>query len=293
MDSIDPNLPSTPGQLSVEGPVAFTPGSYGGDIPPAPPPLPPPPPHQYPPADPHTGSPLLTYSEHLVELRDRLVKSVLALAITTAVAWPATSAVFDLLKSRADGVHLIYTGVAEMLTTYVKVAFIAGVMLATPVWLYQLIAFVAPGLTRSERRLLFAALPAVLVCFALGVVFGYFVLLPPALQFLLHFGGDIADPLIRVGDYVSTVVGLLFWLGVVFETPLIIYLLARVGIVTPRLLSHYRRHAIVVAFVIAAVITPTVDPVNQSLVAIPIIVLYEVGILLSRVAVKARGHAGR
>jgi sec-independent protein translocase protein TatC len=91
-----------------------------------------------------------------------------------------------------------------------------------------------------------------------------------------------------VGDYVSVVVGLLFWLGMVFETPLIIYLLARLGVVTPRWLAHYRRHAIVLAFVIAAVITPTIDPINQTLVAGPIIVLYEVGILLARVAVRAR-----
>lgn len=264
----------------------------GGAQDPAPP-LPTPPPRPSAPAyDPLTGSPLLTYREHLAELRNRLIKSVAALVATTILSFVFTETIFEILKSRAEGVHLIRTGVAEMVGTYVKVAFISGVVLATPVWLYQAIAFVSPGLTSSERRLVYTALPGVLACFVIGVLFGYFVLLPPALDFLIHFGEDIAEPLIRVGDYVSVVVGLLFWLGVIFEMPLVIYVLARVGVVTPRLLSRYRRYAVVAAFAVAAVITPTVDPVNQSLVALPIIALYEVGILLARLAARARRGAG-
>lgn len=287
---------------STSRPPADPPAGAPPPPPPAPPaPEPAPEPEPLPPApqyqvveathDAATGSPLLTYREHLVELRDRLIKSIIALLITTIISFMFTDTLFELLKSRADGVHLIRTGVAEMVSTYVKVAFIAGVVLATPVWLYQIVAFVAPGLTKSERRFLFTALPGVLACFFIGVTFGYFVLLPPALQFLLGFGADIAEPLIRVGDYVSTVTGLLFWLGVIFEMPLIIYLLARLGVVTTAQLTHFRRHAIVVAFVIAAVVTPTVDPINQSLVAFPVILLYELGIILSRIAGKARAKA--
>lgn len=231
----------------------------------------------------------MTYGEHLRELRERLIKSVLALAVGVALSFTFTSGIFDILKSRAEGVTLIRTGVAEMIGTYIKVAVISGIVLATPVWLYQIVAFVAPGMTRQERRLVYAALPAVVASFAIGVLFAYFVLLPPALNFLIHFGEEIALPLIRVGDYVSVVTSLLFWIGAIFETPLIIYLLARLGVVTPEQLARHRRHAVVGAFVIAAVITPTVDPVNQTLVAGPLLILYELGILLAKVAVRARG----
>ena len=232
---------------------------------------------------------VMTYTEHLGELRDRLIRSAVALGVGMVVSFTFTPLIFEILKSPVEGLRLIRTGVAEMLITYMKVALIGGVVLSTPVWLYQMVMFIAPGLTRQEKRYLFSSLPGVLASFIIGVLFGYFVMLPPALTFLVHFGEDIAEPYIRVGDYISVVTTLLFWIGVIFETPLLIFVLARIGLVTPGLLKHYRRYAIVGAFVIAAVITPTWDPINQTLVAVPIIVLYEVGVLLSHVAVRARG----
>lgn len=232
---------------------------------------------------------LMSYTEHLAELRDRLVKSAIGLAIAMVVSFAFTPVIFDLLKAPVEGLRLIRTGVAEMLVTYMKVAFIGGVVLSTPVWLSQLVMFIAPGLTVQEKRYLFASLPGILASFIIGALFGYFALLPPALNFLIHFGEDIAEPFIRVGDYVSVVTNLLFWIGVVFETPLLIFVLARIGVVTPAFLKGHRPHAIVGAFVIAAVITPTWDPVNQTLVAVPIVLLYELGILLSYLAVRARG----
>lgn len=233
----------------------------------------------------------MTYTEHLIELRDRLIKCAIALAITMVLSFSITGFIFDALKAPVADLRLIRTGVAEMLVTYMKVALIGGIVLSTPVWMYQLIMFVAPGLTRQEKRYLFAALPGVLASFVIGVAFGYMVLLPPALTFMVHFGEEIAEPYIRVGDYVSTVVTLLFWIGVIFEVPLVIFILARVGVVTPALLKKNRKYAIVGAFAIAAVITPTWDPVNQTLVAVPMIVLYELGVLLSHMAAKARGSS--
>lgn len=237
------------------------------------------------------GMATMSYREHLEELRDRLVKSIIAMVIGIAVSFLFTEAVFTALKSRAEGVTLIRTGVAEMIGTYIKVAFISGVVLSTPVWLYQVVMFVAPGLTSKEKRFLYAALPFVLGSFLLGVLFAFFILLPPAMNFLIHFGEDIAQPLIRVGDYVSVVTSLLLWIGIVFELPIVLYVLARLGIVTPAVLKQKRPYAIAGAFVLAALITPTVDPVNQSIVALPIILLYEIGILLSYAAVRARGKA--
>ena len=288
-DGASPEVPSAlphSGEAGSNGVAESTPSSAQPIVPA---PLPPPPGVAYPSiiGDEPVGR-LMSYSEHLVELRERLIKSTVTLAVAIAISFLFTNTIFDILKSRAAGVTLIRTGVAEMIGTYFKVAVITGVILAMPVWLYQIMMFVAPGMTRQEKRYLFAALPGIIASFVIGVLFGYFVLLPPALNFLIHFGEDIALPLIRVGDYISVVTSLLFWIGIIFETPLVIFILARLGVVTPKLLAQYRKHAVVGAFVIAALITPTVDPVNQTLVAGPLILLYELGILLARLAVRAR-----
>ncbi len=167
---------------------------------------------------------------------------------------------------------------------YMKVALVVGLILAMPVIVYQVIMFVAPGLTRQERRYLFVLLPWIMLSFLVGLAFAYFIFLPPALQFLFSFGSTIAKPQIRVGSYVDFVSSLLFWIGVVFEMPLVIFFLAKIGVVTPQALARWRKPAWVIAFVVAAVITPTFDPVNQTIVAVPVILLYEVGILLARLA---------
>ena len=120
----------------------------------------------------------------------------------------------------------------------------------------------------------------------LGVAFGYYVLTPPALTFLLTFGNDVATPLIKVSNIVNVMVRLLFWMGISFETPIILYMLARLGLVSVRGLSRFRRFWLIIAFLLAAIITPTFDPFNQALVAVPLLALYEVGILLARLARK-------
>ena len=188
-------------------------------------------------------------------------------------------------------VELIYTEVTELLSTAVKISFVSGFILAIPVILYQAIMFVAPGLTGRERRVLFASLPAALIVFVAGVAFGYFVLTPPALNFLLTFGNDVATPMIKVSNIVGLMIRLLFWMGIAFETPLILYLLAQLGLVTARGLGRFRRYWVVVAFLLAALITPTVDPVNQAFVAVPLLALYEIGVLLARFAGRNRQKA--
>ena len=161
-------------------------------------------------------------------------------------------------------------------------------MVSLPFFLLQMSLFVAPGLGRKERRWLYFLLPFAIASFFSGVAFGYFVLLPPAINFLLNFGGDVATPLIRIGSYVNLVTMLLFWMGLSFEPPIVMFFLAKVGIVTPRAFAGKRKYAVVGAFIAGAMITPTFDPVNQALVAGPIIVLYEVGYWLSRLAAHGR-----
>ena len=231
----------------------------------------------------------LSLREHFRELRYRVMISMVALLIGSAVCFYFYEEILTLLITPArqvagDDVSIIYTEVTELLSTTVKVSLLGGLVLALPVILYHAIRFVAPGLTPKERRILFSFLPAALLAFVGGMAFGYFVMIPPALKFLLTFGGDVAEPLIRISNIVNIMIRLLFWLGISFETPLVMYVLAVLGIVNARGFSRFRRLWLVVAFVIAAAITPTIDPLNQAIVAGPLIVLYELGVLLARFA---------
>jgi sec-independent protein translocase protein TatC len=226
----------------------------------------------------------LTLMGHLRELRSCLFRSVIALLIALPVSFFAAKYVFDILTKPVPGLHLIYTEITEMLGTYAKVTLIIAVILTLPFIVYQLVTFVRPALTRLERSYVYIMLPAIVICFLIGAAFAYFVLLPPALNFLFTFGSDIAEPMIKVGNYVSVVTTLLFWIGICFEIPIVIFFLSKIGIVKPEWLAKIRKAAYIAAFIIGAVITPTSDPVNQSLVAIPIIVLYEFGIILARIA---------
>ncbi|MBI2908840.1 MAG: twin-arginine translocase subunit TatC [Chloroflexi bacterium] len=230
------------------------------------------------------GEKRLTLMGHLEELRQRLIKSVIAVGVGTAISFMFTQQIFQLLKSRAEGVELIYTEVPELLGTYIKVAFVSGLVLAMPVLVYQLVMFVAPALTPKEKRWLYLLMPGVVLSFITGAAFAFFLVIPPALKFLLTFGIEIAKPQIKVGNYVSVVTNLVFYIGLAFEAPLIVYFLAKIRIIKPRLLTRYRKYAFVGAFVAAAFITPTPDPINQSLVAVPLIALYEVSILLAKLA---------
>ena len=123
--------------------------------------------------------------------------------------------------------------------------------------------------------------------FACGAAFGYYVLFPPAVTFLINFGSGVATPLIRIGSYVNLMVSLLFWMGLMFEIPVVLFFLSKVGVVTPKFLSRNRRWAVVLAFVLGALITPTFDPINQVFVALPIILLYELGVILVKIGVRS------
>ncbi len=233
---------------------------------------------------------------HLADLRQRLTISVLAVVVTTIISFVFYRRIIDFLLRPADAItevpgRLVFIEVTEMFGVAMKVSLVTGLVLAFPIILYQMVLFVAPGLTPREKRYLYGFLPGVLLSFVAGAAFGYYVLIPPAINFLINFGGDIAEPTIRIGNYVNLVVMLLFWMGVVFETPAVMFLLAKLRIVSPQGFSKWRRHWVVVAFVLGAIITPTFDPINQTLVAGPLIVLYEVGIWLSKLAVRGQGRA--
>lgn len=228
--------------------------------------------------------------EHLEELRNRLIWSIVAWAVMTAVAFTFRVQILAALKRPLDAYNasasikaeLIVLNITEPFLTAFKVAAFGGLALALPFIVYQVWAFIAPGLYDHERRL---AVPFILgagFSFALGAVFAYFVLLPFAVPFLLGFLGDVVTPQISIGMYMGQVVTFLALMGILFEMPVVSYLLAKLGLLTSRFLINNWRIAVVLLVTLAAIITPTVDVVNLSLVSVPLMLLYGVSILLVR-----------
>lgn len=228
---------------------------------------------------------------HLKELRQRLLRCVIAVGVATVLAFVFSDRIFNILIQPAGGVPLIFIDPTEMFSTYMKVCLVSGVMLAMPYITHQFLMFVTPGLTAKERRAVYLILPWVTAMFAGGVIFAYFILLPPAMKFLFTFGSDIATPQIRIGNYITVVTRFMLAIGLVFELPVVTTFLARIGVITSNWLARRRKPAVIIAFVVAAIITPTVDPVNQSLVAVPLIVLYELSIWLAKLVQRRKAQA--
>lgn len=229
----------------------------------------------------------MTIIEHLEELRSRLMKSIIAVAITTALSFAFTESIMRVLIAPA-GIKPVFLRPTEMFITYFKVALLAGVLLAMPILVYQTVQFIWPGLQGGERRYLRIIVPGATFSFVVGVLFTYFIVLPFALRYLVSFGGNLVEAKWAIGEYISFVTTLLFWSGIVFETPLIMFFLARLGVVTPQFLSKNRKFAVIIIAVLAAVITPTPDPFNMGLVMLPLLLMYEIGILLAKVAYRER-----
>ena len=225
----------------------------------------------------------LTVLAHLGELRKRLIKSVIAVAITSLVSFMFYRQIFAILIAPApQSIQLQAIEMTEMLGTIMRVCLVSGIVVAMPYLVYNFIMFVSPALTRREKTYVYLILPWIALMFAAGVIFGYYILLPRITIFLTTFGGDIVSIEPRIGNYVNVVTRLLLTVGLVFQMPVITTFLARIGIIKAKWLSDRRRTAIIVAFILAAMITPTIDPINQSLVAIPLIVLYEMSIWLAK-----------
>jgi sec-independent protein translocase protein TatC len=234
----------------------------------------------------------LSVFSHLSELRKRLLRSVIAVAATSILAFVFYNQIFDILLYPApQGVELQAIEMTEMLGTIMRVCLFAGIIVAIPYLTYELIMFVAPALTKREKRYVYFILPWIALMFAGGVAFGYFVLVPRVTNFLLTFGSEIATPQPRIGNYISVVTRLLLATGLVFELPVLTTFLARLGIVSPQWLASKRKAAIILAFILAAMITPTIDPINQSLVAVPLIILYEMSIWLAKLVYRRKEPA--
>jgi len=222
--------------------------------------------------------------EHLAELRTRLLRAIIALALCTLLSFAFAKPLLRLLLAPMGNNPPVALTPTEAIGTFMKVALIAGVTLAMPVIVYQMIRFVAPGLTPQEKRYLFVIVPGATISFVLGAAFAYFVMLPAAVPFLQNFLSDIIRQQWAIGKYISFVTDLIFWIGLSFETPLLIFFLAKLRIVSARMLWRNFRYAIIATAILAALITPTTDPFNMALVMGPLIVLYLIGVIMAWVA---------
>lgn len=227
----------------------------------------------------------LTILEHLQELRQRLIIAAVAVVLATVASLILTNWLIEWLTEPArdagEDVRIVFTDPLGYWGAYFRVALLSGITLSMPVLVYELLAFVGPGLTKEEKRWIYPIVVGASVAFAAGAAFAYYVELPPALKFLLNAGSEI-DPFINVTSYIDFITRLMLVTGAVFELPLVVMGLAKLHVVTSRKLLGWWRYAIVLAFVAAAVVTPSIDPFTQSLVAGPMIVLYFTGIVLAR-----------
>jgi sec-independent protein translocase protein TatC len=225
--------------------------------------------------------------EHINALRKHLFRMLIGLIICVGVVIIFTPQGVELLARPIGGISALKAiDVTESIGVFMKVALLGGVAIASPYIAFELWLFAAPGLKPRARRLGLVSIPLVLIFFVGGMAFAYFILLPPALKFLLSFMGITVIP--RPSSYIGFVTGILFWIGVTFEFPLVIYVLTLMGIVQPKVLLKQWRIAVVVAAVLAAAITPTTDPVNMALVMGPMIILYFISIGLGYLALFGR-----
>ncbi len=223
------------------------------------------------------------FRPHLRELRRRIILSALAFFAASTVSFIFAGPLMELLARPVGGLGSLQSlEVTENFTASFNVALLGGAILASPVILYQIVAFIVPGLKENERRFLRFLLPASALFFTGGVLFAFFALLPAAIPFLTGFMG--IPTRLQTGPYFSFTTALLFWIGIVFELPVAVFLLAKARVLSAALLLRNWRIAIVVIAVLAMLITPTVDPVNMLLLMAPLVILFFISISFAKIA---------
>lgn len=240
-----------------------------------------------------TNEPSMGLFEHLIELRQRLFRAVVAWIVATIIASVFADTLVGWLVSPLQGSSVIVLSPTEAPIVYFKVALAAGFGMSLPVILYQVYSFVAPGLYPNERTVVLTGIPAALVFFILGGLFTLQILMPISLPVLMGFLGEVVEPTYSLESYLSFVTTLVVWMGIIFQTPLVVYIVSRLGLLTPKQLASGRRVVWFLAVIFAAVVTPTTDPVTLLLVTGPFILLYEIGLILGRVGTRQRERAAK
>ena len=245
----------------------------------------------------------MSFFDHLEELRWRIIRSLLSVVAGTIICWFFIDWLVDgvllrpvtMINAHASGtqqqIHLQNLKPFGQLFLYMQVAIVAGVILSLPYILYELWAFIAPGLMPNERKYIKSIVFFSSFCFLSGIAFSYFAMLPAALRFFAGFGAPEIQNNLAISEYMSFIVSVMLAAGVVFELPMVSWFLSKLGILTPAFMRRYRRHSIVVIFILAAVLTPGTDPVSQILLAIPLLALYEISIWISAWAWRGKKKA--
>jgi len=235
----------------------------------------------------------MTFLDHLEELRWRIVKAVMGLLIGVIVCgifsdWIVNEAIIRPSRMTTPPLNLINTIPYGQITFYMMVVIVAAIILTSPWILYQIWKFIQPGLLPKERKYISGIVTYTTLCFLLGVGFAYFVMMPYMLQFFASFGTPGIQNMISIDEYMSFVLQLILLSGLIFELPMVSYFLARFGILTPAFMRHYRRHAIVVILIVAAIVTPTTDPFTMGIFSLPMLLLYELSIWIAKIAKQKR-----
>jgi sec-independent protein translocase protein TatC len=236
-----------------------------------------------------TDTALMTFWEHVEELRKRLFIALLALGAATAGSFAFAEKVIILLAEPAGSIEALQSiEVTENVAVFMRVALLCGVAIAMPVILYELLAFIIPGLKRGEKRWIFMTIFFGTLLFLAGAAFAYFIMLPASVTFLINFLVVETKP--RLSSYINFITSLIFWLGVGFQFPIIIFALAKLNILSAKTLAKGWRYSLVIIAIMAAMITPTVDPVNMVLLMAPLFLLYLLSVLFAFIATNRKNQ---
>ncbi len=230
----------------------------------------------------------MAFMAHVEELRVRLMRIVIGVLVGTLVGLLFVNKAMAFILSPMGDVRPVALHPTESIVVYFRVGLLFGLVLAMPYILFELLGFITPGLTKSEKRILLVSVVAIGLFFALGVAFAGMVMLPLAIGYLQGFMSNLVAPTYSIDGYIGFVTTVMFSTGLIFETPLLLAVLARLGVVTSRQLAKNRRFALLVIAVLAAVVTPTPDIFNMMLVMAPLLVLFEIGVILAWFAGRAR-----
>lgn len=237
------------------------------------------------------SEPRMTVIEHLEELRRRIIIAFLALMVAIGVGYVFSWEILDFLKEPAKKAEipldLYYQTILEPFMVRFKIALYAGFVISLPVILYELLAYIAPALRKREKRVMYSALTFIIFFFVVGAAFCYLYILPVGLDWLVGQAKGRIRPVLMAGDYVGLVALLMVAVGLTFETPLLVWLVVRLGIVTPKRLHKNWRWAVIVILVFSALLTPDWNPITMMLVAVPMFVLYEGSILMAALGMRS------
>jgi sec-independent protein translocase protein TatC len=231
----------------------------------------------------------MSFLDHIEELRWRIIYSLIGVVIFTIIAWVFINPLVEivLLKPARDA-HASLQNLRPFgqLFLYFQVAIIVGIVASIPNIFYQLWKFIAPALKKGERKYILRIVIFSTFCFLVGIAFAYFVMIPMAMKFAAQFGTEEIKNEFAIDEYMSIIISVMLAAGVVFELPMVSFFLSKLGILSPNFMRKYRRHAIVIIMVLAAILTPGTDPVSQVILAVPLVLLYEISIFISKISYK-------